>query len=92
MEKSIFTREYAAFLRQLRAERKQAQLTQAMLAKRIGQTQSFVSKCERGERRIDIVELRAFCKAIGISYTGFVRKFDIALGGREPSRKVTRSK
>lgn len=37
----------------------------------IGETQNFVSKCERGERRIDVIELRAFCAAFGISLKTF---------------------
>ncbi|GAB4287626.1 MAG: hypothetical protein Fur0025_21220 [Oscillatoriaceae cyanobacterium] len=58
MEKSIFTQEYGIFLSHLRSARKGAGLTQEQVADRLGQTQSFVSKCERGERRIDVVELR----------------------------------
>lgn len=77
MDKSIFTQEYALFLSHLRAARKAAGLTQEQVANRIGQTQSFVSKCERGERRIDVVELRAFCRAIGISLADFVRQLEI---------------
>lgn len=79
MEKSIFTREYDIFLRQLRAARKSAGLTQEQVADRLGQTQSFVSKCERGERRIDIVELRAFCQAIGISLADFIQQLETAI-------------
>lgn len=79
MVKSTFTREYATFLRLLREARKKAGVTQEELADRIGNTQSFVSKCERGERRLDIVEVRAFCHAIGVSFPRFVRDFDKAL-------------
>ena len=53
--------------------RRRAGLTQIDVAKRIGETQSFVSKCERGERRIDVIELRAFCTAFGISLKTFER-------------------
>jgi transcriptional regulator with XRE-family HTH domain len=79
MEKSIFTQEYAFFLSHLRAARKAAGLTQEQVAKRLQQTQSFVSKCERGERRIDVVELRAFCQAIGISFRDFIQKLETAI-------------
>lgn len=71
MEKSVFSEDYADFLRYLRAVRKRAGLTQQQVADHLGQTQSFVSKCERGERRIDIVELRCFCRALGTSLTDF---------------------
>lgn len=72
MEKTIFSKEYALFLKLLREARRQSGLTQEELAKRLGQTQSFVSKCERGERRIDVIELRHFCAAIGISLPNFL--------------------
>ena len=61
MEKSIYSKEYSLFLEQLRKAREEKGLTQTDVAQSLGQTQSFVSKVERGERRIDIVELRAFC-------------------------------
>ena len=76
MGKSVFSKEYNAFLRQLKKSRKEAGLTQEQLAESIGQTQSFVSKCERGERRIDVVELRKLCQALGISFVSFVQKLD----------------
>lgn len=48
---------YEAFLRRLREARKQANLTQAEVAERLGKPQSFVSKVETGERRLDFVEV-----------------------------------
>lgn len=78
MEKSIFSQDYSAFLRILRDARKSNGLTQVELAKRLRQTQSFVSKCERGERRLDIVEVRAFCRAIGIPFSELLAKFEKA--------------
>lgn len=83
MEKSIFTKEYALFLSHLRAARKAAGLTQEQVAERLGQTQSFVSKCERGERRINVVELRAFCQAIGISFADFIQELETAMQQRD---------
>lgn len=79
MEKSIFTKEYSLFLDCLRSARKEAGLTQEQVAERLQQTQSFVSKCERGERRIDVVELRAFCLAIEISLCEFVKRLEMAV-------------
>jgi ribosome-binding protein aMBF1 (putative translation factor) len=52
-----------------------------MLAKRIGESQSFVSKCERGERRMDLIEVREFCRALKINFIEFVRELDGALRG-----------
>ena len=76
MQKSINSRVYAQFLKYLRETREKAGLTQKDIAKRLGETQSFVSKCERGERRIDIAELREFCRAMGTTLEKFVRTFE----------------
>lgn len=79
MPKSVFTNEYATFLRLLKETRREAGLTQTDLADRLGLTQSVVSKCERGERRIDVIELRAWCRAIGIRLGDFSEKLDRTL-------------
>jgi transcriptional regulator with XRE-family HTH domain len=71
MTKSIFSKQYRIFLRHLRAARQRAGLTQDELAERLGQTQSFISKCERGERRLDIVEVKISCRALGIRFSKF---------------------
>lgn len=59
-------------LRQIRLD---ANLTQAALAERLGQSQSYVSKYESGEQRLDLVELGEICKAVGISLRDFVDKY-----------------
>jgi len=82
MEKSIHSARYAAFLKVLRDARRRAGLTQAQLARKIGETQTFVSKCERGERRIDVIELRTFCQAFGLSLKQFVSLLERAMGMR----------
>jgi transcriptional regulator with XRE-family HTH domain len=72
MEKSIYTAEYAVFLRLLRETREAASFTQVQLAKRIRQSQSFVSKVEVGERRLDVIQLRTILHALGTSLPAFV--------------------
>jgi transcriptional regulator with XRE-family HTH domain len=79
VDKSITSQEYRVFLRKLRAARRESGLTQVALAHRLGETQSFVSKCERGERRLDIVEVRAFCQAFGVSLETFALQLDRTL-------------
>jgi transcriptional regulator with XRE-family HTH domain len=64
--------EYAAFLRRLRHAREKAGLSQTETAKRLGKPQSFVSKCESGERRVDVVELKAFAKIYGATVSSFI--------------------
>ena len=53
-----------------------ADITQAELAEKLGTDQSFVSKYERGERRLDVVELRGICLALGIDFVGFLSDFE----------------
>lgn len=62
----------ANLLRQVRLD---ANLTQLQLAGKIGQTQSYVSKYENGEQRLDLIELEAVCKAAGIKLTDFVDRY-----------------
>ena len=61
--KSLFSEEYDRFLRLLREARTKAGLTQTQAAKRMKRPQSFVSKCESGERRVDVVEFVACCRS-----------------------------
>jgi len=79
VQKSITSPEYAQFLKTLRETRERAGLTQIDMAERLNETQSFVSKCERGERRIDVVELHAFCQAMGITLKQFVEELEKSL-------------
>lgn len=82
MKKSTFSDDYTLFLQLLRDARRGAGLTQEGLAERLGKTQSFISKCERGERRLDIVDVREICRAIGTTLPEFVADFEKALGER----------
>jgi transcriptional regulator with XRE-family HTH domain len=49
------------------------------LASRLGVPQSFVSKYESGERRLDVLELRLVCQAVGVSLQEFVRRLEKGL-------------
>lgn len=80
MAKSVFSSEYETMLRLLKKRRKTAGITQITIGDRLGMTQSAVSKVERGERRLDVVELRRWCRGLGISFVGFVGELDQALG------------
>jgi transcriptional regulator with XRE-family HTH domain len=60
MPKTIYSEKYKRVLELLRQARKEAGLTQIEVADGLGKPQSFVAKCESGERRIDIVELSEF--------------------------------
>ena len=76
MEKSIYKPEYGALLELLKQARQEAGLTQVELAERLSLTQSMLSKMERGELRIDIVQLRTICQALDFPLTDFVDRWE----------------
>jgi transcriptional regulator with XRE-family HTH domain len=76
MDKSIYSYNYGQMLKLLIAARESVKMTQEDLAASLEETQSFVSKCERGQRRLDVVELRMWCSALNVSYTEFMRDLD----------------
>jgi transcriptional regulator with XRE-family HTH domain len=79
MEKSIFTSEHKRLQELLRQIRLGAGLRQEDLADRLGEDQWFVSRYENGERRLDLIELRQICQAVGMSLGEFVRRFEESL-------------
>jgi ribosome-binding protein aMBF1 (putative translation factor) len=83
MEKTIYSREYGVVLRLLREAREKAGITQVELAKKLRQTQSFVSKIERGDRRLDIVQLRTLCRIFGLTLVEFVGRLEKELKSRQ---------
>lgn len=82
MSKSIYTREYRVMLRLLREVREEAHLTQVELAGLLKRTQSFVSKTERGESRLDVIQLRSILKHLGIGLEEFARRLERELAKR----------
>jgi transcriptional regulator with XRE-family HTH domain len=60
----------------LRTIREEAGVRQADLAKRLGVGQSVVSKFESGERRLDLLELRQVCAALGVPLVELVKRFE----------------
>ena len=76
MGKNTFTPDQEKLQMLLRQIRREANLSQAEVAQRLGLLQSFVSKYELGERRLDVLEIRQICKAVGISLEDFVRKLE----------------
>jgi len=74
MVKSVHTDQYAAFRSILIAERKKAALSQQALADKLGRPQSFVSKFEMGERRLDVIEFLDVIGAIGCDPSVILRQ------------------
>ena len=76
MAKSIYSAGQEKLQKLLTETRESAGLTQVALAKKLKRPQSFVSKYESGERRLDLIELREICNALGVSLGVFVKKFE----------------
>lgn len=79
MERRQLRQERAVLQRLLRDIRREAGINQEDLARRLGATQSFVSKYESGERRLDLLELRHICTAIGVPLTDVLQRFEAML-------------
>lgn len=77
--KSVFTDEYKVFLQRLVSARRKAGLTQQELASRLNKPQSFVSKFERRERRLDVLEFIIICRALDVDACGIIREVEDSL-------------
>lgn len=77
--KSIHAKAYDALLKHLKRSRKAAGVTQADLAERLGYPQSFVSKCESGERRLDLLEYLRITQALAIDYRDGIEEMERTL-------------
>lgn len=75
-EKSIFSKDYAIALKVLKDARRVAGVTQIELAEALGITQSAVSKIERGEVRLDVVQLRRVLFAFRVTLVQFAERFE----------------
>ena len=69
---AVHSRRYQQLLKRLRAARLSAGLTQVEVARSLRKHQSFVSKCESGERRIDPIELDRLAELYKKPYTYFL--------------------
>lgn len=72
MKKSIHTKERAVFVERLKKARMEAGLTQVQVAKKLGCTQSWISKIELGELRVEAIWLNRLAKLYGKSVDYFL--------------------
>lgn len=68
---------------QLKQLRVQANLTQLELAERLGRPQSYVSKYECGDRRLDLTEIRSISIACNVTLPEFIDKFEHAIKDKD---------
>jgi transcriptional regulator with XRE-family HTH domain len=80
LRKSIHSTYGGILVDLLRKVRQEQKVTQVELAKKLAVPQSRVSKVESGERRMDLIELRAWCEALGIALPRFVQRFEKQIG------------
>ncbi len=73
MDKTIQTKEYARFIEKLHKARLEASLKQIEVAKKLKRPQSYISRVESGEYRLDILEVKRFAKIYGKSVDYFVK-------------------
>lgn len=59
--------------------RSQVPMVQAELSDRLGRPQSFVSKYERGERRLDVIEFLEVCQGMGADPYAIIRQVEQAM-------------
>ena len=100
MIKSLHSKHNDVILALLRDRREALGIRQADLAHRLGQTQAMVSRVETGERRLDIIELRAWLSALELGFLPFMKALDerlrslpdvhLRLGGRSTANRSQR--
>ena len=76
MKKNLYTRNQGILQDELRSLRHEAGLRQQDVADLLDEPQSFVSKYETGERRLDVLELRVICQVLGTSLPDFARRLE----------------
>lgn len=79
MPSSLHSHCYQIFRSLLVSARKESGLTQEQIAERLGKPQSFISKYERGERRLDFSEFIELADVLGIDIAIFINNYRAAL-------------
>jgi len=73
MGKGIYTEEHIYLVQQLRKARLEVGMDQQEVAKLLGKTQSYISKIECGQRRVDIVQLKEFARIYKKEVSFFIK-------------------
>ena len=76
MDKSIHSHLYHQVIGRLRGKREKLGVTQVQLAELLKVNQTFVSRIETCDRRLDFIELRQICQVLGISFVDFVAEVE----------------
>ncbi|NLE27013.1 MAG: helix-turn-helix transcriptional regulator [Clostridiaceae bacterium] len=73
MSKSIFTKDYKEIINRLKQARVDAGFSQQVVADKLGKPQSYVSKIESGERRLDVAEVKKFAEIYKKEISYFIK-------------------
>jgi transcriptional regulator with XRE-family HTH domain len=95
MRKSLYRSEHDILTTLLREFRLRQGLTQTQVARALGAPQSFLSDVETGQRRLDLVQLRDLCQALGIPLVRLIHAFEKHIAQAEmksETMKKTRSR
>jgi len=76
MDRSKWSPKQTILLDALKGIREESGQTQTELAAKLQRPQSYISKYEKGERRLDLIELSEICKACDVSLSEFVKIID----------------
>ncbi len=79
MKKRIYMAQRSLLVSLLREMRIEAGLTQVDLAARIEKDQTYVSRYESGQRRLDVLEVREICQVVGVTLEAFAKRLEGAL-------------
>ena len=74
--KTIYDKEYRLLVQRLKKTRTDSGFTQSQLAEKLQIDQSYVSKYERCERRLDVMEIRDICGALRVDFVDFLSQLD----------------
>lgn len=85
-----YSPKYGRFRALLRKIREEAGLSQTALAVKLGRPQTFVSKSELGERRVDFTEAVEFCKACRVTVGQFAKQLEEATAHDETTSRQKR--
>lgn len=90
--KTIYEPEYEKIVERLREARKEANINQGYVSEKLGKYQSYVSKIEHGDRRIDIIELLELANLYGKDLNYFVEEPEEYIDTEDKKKKKTKLK
>ena len=73
MAKTIYSKEHKYIVKQLKKARQEAGLDQLEVVKRLGRSQSYLSKIESGQRKIDVIQMKKFAKLYNKDINFFIK-------------------